>query len=42
MGEAVTERTERKERLEDIFIVDCDVHVSMRSPEAIMPYSEMP
>ncbi|MGH3108426.1 MAG: amidohydrolase family protein, partial [Rubrobacter sp.] len=41
MGEAVTERTERKERLEDIFVVDCDVHVH-ESPEAIMPYCEMP
>src|SRR5215203_1440776 len=31
---------ERKERLEDMFVVDCDVHVH-ESPQAIMPYCEM-
>lgn len=34
-------RKERKERLEDIFIVDCDVHVH-ESPGALMPYCDMP
>src|ERR671920_262440 len=32
---------ERKEKLEDILVVDCDVHVH-ESPGAIMPYCEMP
>jgi uncharacterized protein len=35
------EKKERKERLEDIFIVDCDVHVH-ESPGALMPYCDMP
>jgi uncharacterized protein len=41
LAETVTSRKERKERLEDILVVDCDVHVH-ESPGAIMPYCEMP
>jgi uncharacterized protein len=43
MAETVVrgEKKERKERLEDIFIVDCDVHVH-ESPGALMPYCDMP
>jgi uncharacterized protein len=32
---------ERKEKLEDILVVDCDVHVH-ESPEELIPYCEMP
>jgi uncharacterized protein len=39
---AVKERKkERKEKLEDILIVDCDVHVH-ESPGALIPYCDMP
>jgi uncharacterized protein len=39
---AVTERKrERKERLEDVLIVDCDVHVH-ESPGELAPYCDMP
>ena len=41
MAKAATAKGKRKERLEDILVVDCDVHVH-ESPEAIMPYCEMP
>src|SRR5919205_1073511 len=41
LAETVTGHKEHKERLEDILVVDCDVHVH-ESPEAIMPYCEMP
>jgi hypothetical protein len=37
VAEAATQTRERKERLEDILVVDCDVHVH-ESPQAIMPY----
>jgi len=41
LAETVARQKESKERLEDILVVDCDVHVH-ESPEAIMPYCEMP
>lgn len=41
MAKAATAKRERKEKLEDILVVDCDVHVH-ESPGAIMPYCEMP
>jgi hypothetical protein len=41
LAETVARQKERKERLEDILVVDCDVHVH-ESPGAIMPYCEMP
>lgn len=34
-------KKERKERLEDILVVDCDVHAH-ESPAALMPYCDMP
>jgi predicted TIM-barrel fold metal-dependent hydrolase len=34
-------KKERKERLEDILVVDCDVHVH-ESPGALIPYCDMP
>ncbi len=41
MAETVTGRRERKEKLEDILVVDCDVHVH-ESPGSLIPYCEMP
>jgi hypothetical protein len=41
LAEAATNRRERKERLEDILVVDCDVHVN-ETPGALAPYCEMP
>ena len=41
MAETVARPEGRKERLEDILVVDCDVHVH-ESPGALMPYCEMP
>jgi uncharacterized protein len=41
VAKAATAKRERKEKLEDILVVDCDVHVH-ESPAAIMPYCEMP
>jgi uncharacterized protein len=41
VAEAVTGREERKEKLEDILIVDCDVHVH-ESPGELAPYCDMP
>ncbi len=41
MAQDATAKRERKEKLEDILVVDCDVHVH-ESPRAIMPYCEMP
>jgi hypothetical protein len=38
---AVTGHKERKEKLEDILIVDCDVHVH-ESPGELAPYCDMP
>lgn len=37
----ITGRRERRERLEDILVVDCDVHVH-ESPGALAPYCDMP
>ena len=41
VAEPATAKRERKEKLEDILVVDCDVHVH-ESPEALMPFCEMP
>ncbi|MDQ3238278.1 MAG: amidohydrolase, partial [Actinomycetota bacterium] len=41
MPQEATRPKERKERLEDILIVDCDVHVH-ESPKELVPYCEMP
>ncbi len=42
MAETVSgRRGERKERLEEILVVDCDVHVH-ESPGELIPYCEMP
>jgi hypothetical protein len=41
VAQDATAKRERKEKLEDILVVDCDVHVH-ESPRAIMPYCEMP
>ena len=41
MAETVTGQKERKEKLEDIFVVDCDVHVH-ESPGELAPYCDMP
>ncbi len=41
MAETVTGRKERKEKLEDILVVDCDVHVH-ESPGELAPYCDMP
>jgi hypothetical protein len=41
VAKAATAKRERKEKLEDLLVVDCDVHVH-ESPGAIMPYCEMP
>ncbi len=32
---------ERKERLEDLLVVDCDVHVS-ETPGKLAPYCDLP
>src|SRR5215204_723975 len=39
--DTVARPRERKERLEEILVVDCDVHVH-ESPEELIPYCEMP
>ena len=36
-----SQRAESRERLEDLFIVDCDVHVH-ESPRELLPYCDMP
>jgi len=41
MAETVAGRRERRERLEDILVVDCDVHVH-ESPGELAPYCDMP
>ncbi len=41
MTQEATRPKERKERLENILIVDCDVHVH-ESPKELVPYCEMP
>jgi uncharacterized protein len=41
VAETVTGQKERKEKLEDIFVVDCDVHVH-ESPGELAPYCDMP
>jgi hypothetical protein len=41
VAQDATAKRERKEKLEDILVVDCDVHVH-ESPGAIIPYCEMP
>jgi uncharacterized protein len=41
VAEVVTGRKEHKEKLEDILIVDCDVHVH-ESPGELAPYCDMP
>lgn len=40
-GETAVEQQPRRERLEDLLIVDCDVHVH-ESPAALAPYCDMP
>jgi uncharacterized protein len=41
MAETAARPGERKERLEDILVVDCDVHVN-ETPGALAPYCDMP
>ena len=41
MTDTVQRRGEKKERLEDILVVDCDVHVS-ETPGKLAPYCDMP
>ena len=41
MTDTAARPRERKEKLEDILVVDCDVHVH-ESPEELIPYCEMP
>lgn len=41
MTETVPRRRERKAKLEDILVVDCDVHVH-ESPKTLAPYCDMP
>jgi uncharacterized protein len=41
VAETVTGQKERKEKLEDILVVDCDVHVH-ESPGELAPYCDMP
>ncbi len=41
MAETVTRQKERKEKLEDILVVDADVHVH-ESPGELAPYCDMP
>lgn len=41
MAEAVARHTERKERLEDILVIDCDIHVN-ETPGKLAPYCDMP
>ena len=41
MAETVARQRERKEKLEDILVVDCDVHVH-ESPGELAPYCDMP
>jgi uncharacterized protein len=39
--DTAAQQRERKEKLEDILVVDCDVHVH-ESPKELIPYCEMP
>lgn len=41
MAKTITGRREHRERLEDILVVDCDVHVH-ESPGELAPYCDMP
>lgn len=41
MAETVAGQRERKERLEDILVVDCDIHVN-ETPGKLAPYCDMP
>jgi predicted TIM-barrel fold metal-dependent hydrolase len=41
VAETVARQKERKEKLEDILVVDCDVHVH-ESPGELAPYCDMP
>jgi hypothetical protein len=41
VAETVTRQKERKEKLEDILVVDADVHVH-ESPKELAPYCDMP
>ena len=41
MAETVARQKERREKLEDILVVDCDVHVH-ESPGELAPYCDMP
>nr|MDQ5819422.1 amidohydrolase [Actinomycetota bacterium] len=41
MAQTVTGQRERKEKLEDLLVVDCDVHVH-ESPGELAPYCDMP
>ena len=41
MAETVFRQQERKERLANILVVDCDVHVN-ETPGALAPYCDMP
>ncbi|MDQ3793501.1 MAG: amidohydrolase, partial [Actinomycetota bacterium] len=41
MTDTAPRQRERKERLEDILVVDADVHVH-ESPAELIPYCEMP
>jgi uncharacterized protein len=41
MAETVFRQKERKERLANILVVDCDVHVN-ETPGALAPYCDMP
>jgi predicted TIM-barrel fold metal-dependent hydrolase len=41
VAQTITGRRERKEKLEDLLVVDCDVHVH-ESPGELAPYCDMP
>jgi hypothetical protein len=41
VAETVSRQKERKEKLQDILVVDCDVHVH-ESPGELAPYCDMP
>jgi hypothetical protein len=41
MAETVFRQKERRERLANILVVDCDVHVN-ETPGALAPYCDMP
>ncbi|MBA2692916.1 MAG: amidohydrolase, partial [Rubrobacter sp.] len=41
MTDTATTPKERREKLEDILVVDCDVHVH-ESPAELIPYCDMP